>query len=103
MGLNGWKHNSTKLVIGRNEVSLRGANLQKEKHPLLHWRTGPQSSIENDRVMRGENPTDSSLIVQNWKCPREGFRAKRRIYFLLFYAGKGDLLKNISPLPGVIR
>ncbi|MGX1754389.1 hypothetical protein [Sphingobacterium sp. NPDC055346] len=29
-----------------------------------HWRTGPQSSIENDKVM-GEKRTDSSLIVQN--------------------------------------
>src|SRR5690606_5536619 len=28
--------------------------------------------------------TDSSLIVQNWKCLREGFRAERRIYLLFF-------------------
>src|SRR5690606_17072553 len=32
----------------------------------------------------GHLRTDSSLIVQNWKCPREGFRAQRRIYFLFF-------------------
>ena len=28
--------------------------------------------------------TDSSLIVQNWKCLREGFRSERRIYLLFF-------------------
>ena len=31
-----------------------------------------------------KNRTASSLIVQNRKCAKEGFRVKRRIYFLYF-------------------
>ena len=38
----------------------------------------------------GEKHTDSSLIVQNSKYPREGFRAQRRIYFLFYYKKTGS-------------
>ncbi len=62
----------------------------------------------------GHCRTDSSLIVQNWKCPREGFRSKRRIYlyflrivvivnrkmrklFIIVHFRNGDFQKKISP------
>ncbi len=82
-----------------------------------------RSSIFDERWQQvvGHLRTDSSLIVQNWKCLRDGFRAQRRIYFyffkgwchceivrwanyfLLLYVLKGNWQKNISPPLGVIR
>src|SRR5690606_21923779 len=45
--------------------------------------------------------TDSSLIVQNWQCPKEGFRVPTKNLFFIFLmisSYKVDLFKNISPL-----
>ena len=43
----------------------------------MYWRTGPLPSVKNDKHIFKKNHTDSSLIVQNRKCAKKGFRVKR--------------------------
>ena len=85
-----------------------------------------RSSIEDGGWQKccGHLRTDSSLIVQNWKCSRKGFRAEAKNLFFIFFkdrghseivrlrwgnyfyyfiSRKGNLQKNISPPLGVIR
>ena len=52
-----------------------------EPYKVGYCGTGHPSKMDDDKHVLGHLRTDSSLIVQNWKCPREGFRAQRRIYF----------------------
>ena len=75
-------YNFSKHINGHWIILTQEGSRNRTKHKCigeqvlhLRWRMTKCS---------GHLRTDSSLIVQNWKCSWERFRAQRRIYFLFF-------------------